>query len=457
MTHLTEELIALAGRSADIIPSRAALFARLSLLDWMTCGIAGRNEPLALKLRQLSEIEGGTGHSTIIEGSRAPARMAALVNGATSHALDYDDTHFAHVGHLSVGIYPAALAIAEQQDLSAADMMTAFLLGAEGAIRVGMRLGRAHYNLGFHQTATAGAFGATLVAGRLLGLDAVQMRHALGLCGTRASGMTSQFGSMGKPYNAGIAAANGVECATLAHLGFTSADDGLHGHQGFVGAHTPAEPRTDADDGAGILSIGIDDYLFPDNKYKLHACCHGLHPMIEALLAARQKAFAVFDEIESFTLETNPRWLAVCDIKAPRTGLEVKFSYNWLAGMTLRGDNTGDDRLYQDALASDEELQAFANRITVIGNDALTDLQARGSLKMRDGSSLPIWFDLAEPLAEDVIIAKLRVKSETIIGEESAPIWDLFPRLQDLGARDIGHALSVGAGGTGRAKLRATS
>ena len=457
MTHLTEELIALAGRSADIIPSRAALFARLSLLDWMTCGIAGRNEPLALKLRQLSEMEGGTGHSTIIEGSRAPARMAALVNGATSHALDYDDTHFAHVGHLSVGIYPAALAIAEQQDLSAADMMTAFLLGAEGAIRVGMRLGRAHYNLGFHQTATAGAFGATLVAGRLLGLDAGQMRHALGLCGTRASGMTSQFGSMGKPYNAGIAAANGVECATLAHLGFTSADDGLLGHQGFVGAHTPIETRRDADAGAGILNVGIDAYLFPDNKYKLHACCHGLHPMIEALLAARQTAVAAFDEIEAFTLETNPRWLAVCDIKKPRTGLEVKFSYNWLAGMTLRGDNTGDDRLYQDALAGDEELRAFANRITVIGNDALTDLQARGSLKMRDGSSLPIWFDLAEPLAEDVIIAKLRVKSETIIGEESAAIWDLFPRLQDVGARDIGHALSVGAGSAGRAKLRATS
>ena len=61
MTYLTEELIALAGRSADIIPSRAALFARLSLLDWMTCGIAGREEPLALKLRKLSRMEGGTG------------------------------------------------------------------------------------------------------------------------------------------------------------------------------------------------------------------------------------------------------------------------------------------------------------------------------------------------------------------------------------------------------------
>ena len=457
MLGLTEGLVALAGRSADAIPSRAALFARLSLFDWMTCGIAGRDEPLAVKLRQLAKMEGGTGHSSIIAGSLAPARMAALANGATSHALDYDDTHFAHVGHLSVGIYPAALAIAEQEDLSAADMMTAFLLGAEGAIRVGMTLGRAHYNLGFHQTATAGAFGATLAAGRLLGLDAVQMWHALGLCGTRASGMTSQFGSMGKPYNAGIAAANGVECATLAQLGFTSADDGLLGHQGFVGAHMPAAPRADAEVGAAMPDAWFDDYLFPDNKYKLHACCHGLHPMIEALLAAQQAAGFAFGDIESSSLETNPRWLAVCDIKAPRTGLEVKFSYNWLAGMTLRGDNTGDDRLYQNALADDDELRSFASHITITGNDALTDLQARGSLTLRDGSRLPVWFDLAEPLAEEVIIAKLRAKSDTIIGGTSAAIWGLYPQVQDLGARSIGHALSVAAGGAETVGLRATS
>ena len=457
MLGLTEGLVALAGRSADAIPSRAALFARLSLFDWMTCGIAGRDEPLAVKLRQLAKMEGGTGHSSIIAGSLAPARMAALANGATSHALDYDDTHFAHVGHLSVGIYPAALAIAEQEDLSAADMMTAFLLGAEGAIRVGMTLGRAHYNLGFHQTATAGAFGATLAAGRLLGLDAVQMRHALGLCGTRASGMTSQFGSMGKPYNAGIAAANGVECATLAQLGFTSADDGLLGHQGFVGAHMPAAARADAEVGAAMPDAWFDDYLFPDNKYKLHACCHGLHPMIEALLAAQQAAGFAFGDIELFSLETNPRWLAVCDIKAPRTGLEVKFSYNWLAGMTLRGDNTGDDRLYQNTLADDDELRSFASHITITGNDALTDLQARGSLTLRDGSRVPVWFDLAEPLAEEVIIAKLRAKSDTIIGGTSAAIWGLYPQVQDLGARSIGHALSVAAGGAETVDLRATS
>jgi len=366
------------------------------------------------------------------------------VNGATSHALDFDDTHFAHVGHLSVGIYPAALAVAELQDASANELVTAFLLGAEGAIRVGMTLGRAHYNHGFHQTATAGAFGATLAAGRLLGLDEGQMRHALGLCATRASGLTSQFGSMGKPYNAGIAASNGVECAMLANLGFTSADDGLTGRQGFVGTHRPGES------GTAEADLAFDSYLFPDNKYKLHACCHGLHPMIEALLAADRPAGLTLDDISAFSLSTNPRWLAVCDIKRPRTGLEVKFSYSWLAGMTLRGDDTGDDRLFTDSIAGDAALAAFAARVSVTGDADLTDLQARGEISLEDGRNIPVWFDLADPFSPAVLAAKLQQKSSTIIGDAATAIWDLHPRLDQLGARDVA-AVLVTAGGDAKA------
>ena len=257
------------------------------------------------------------------------------------------------------------------------------------------------------------------------------MRHALGLCATRASGLTSQFGSMGKPYNAGISAANGVECATLAGLGFTSADDGLMGHQGFVGAHLPSGGAVTGPD------LALDSYKFPDNKYKLHACCHGLHPMIEALQASEAAAGVPLDDIKSFSLSTNPRWLAVCDIKRPRTGLEVKFSYNWLAGMTLRGDNTGDDRLFTDTIAGEAELGRFAERISVTGDDQLTDLQARGEISLTDGRAIPVWFDLADPFAPEVLAEKLQRKSSTIIGDAGAAIWDLHPRLGQLGARDI--------------------
>ena len=435
MTSLTDEIINIAVRPAGQVPNLPLDFAKLSLLDWMTCAIAGTGEPLAVKLRQLAASESGQPVASVLGGMRVPPRMAALVNGATSHSLDYDDTHFAHVGHLSVGIYPAALAIAEMQDASAEELVTSFLLGAESAIRVGMTLGRDHYNHGFHQTATAGAFGATLAAGRLLGLDHSQMRHAIGLCATRASGLTSQFGSMGKPYNAGIAAANGVECSMLARIGFTSADDGLMGNQGFVGTHLPSGSV------ASELDMAFDRYLFPDNKYKLHACCHGLHSMIEALQFARNVNGVSLDDINTFYLSTNPRWLAVCDIKEPRTGLEVKFSYNWLAGMTLRGDDTGDDRLFTDTIAGDGELKRFAERINVVGDAGLTDLQISGTINLTDGRTIPLWFDLAEPFATEVLAEKLQRKSSTIIGEASAAIWNLYPCFEKLGARDIAAAL----------------
>ena len=151
---------------------------------------------------------------------RVPPRAAALANGAISHALDYDDTHFAHVGHPSVGVLPAALALGEARGASAPAVLDAFLIGAEASIRIGLVLGRAHYERGFHQTATAGAFGATVAAAHVLGLSREATRQALSLVSTRASGLKSQFGSMGKPFNAGVAASNGVEAAELAELGF---------------------------------------------------------------------------------------------------------------------------------------------------------------------------------------------------------------------------------------------
>ncbi|MEL7254937.1 MAG: MmgE/PrpD family protein [Pseudomonadota bacterium] len=438
---LTDLLLDLAEMPRGACSERAVRLARFSLLDWSACGLAGRQEPVARHLRALAEAEGGRPVASVIGGCRAPARMAALVNGATSHALDYDDTHFGHVGHLSVAIYPAALAAAEEVGASAGDLVEAFLLGAEGAIRVGQALGRAHYDLGFHQTATSGAFGATMAAGRIYGLSRNEMRAALGLCATRASGLKSQFGTMGKPLNAGIAAANGMECATLARLGLTSAEDGLAGPQGFIPTHTPQIGE--------VTPPGV--WLFEENKYKLHACCHGTHAMIEALLACG----VAFEDVEAIHLRTNPRWLRVCDIKAPRTGLEVKFSYAWLAGMALRGDATGDDRVYRDALAGDEELAGFAQRVEVIGDEAVTDLQAAGVLRLKDGSEVVLQHDLAAPIEEAALAARLRQKAEAMLGDEGAALWDMLSGLDAMPATSIGKILSRESGQSPGAESRA--
>lgn len=432
-----EKIIELADMPAHAVPAEALTLGRYSLLDWIICGMAARQEPLAVKLRSLAAREAGAPIAAIFGGERVPPRMAALVNGATSHALDYDDTHFAHIGHLSVGIYPAALAVAQECGKPVPEMVTAFVVGAEAAIRIGIALGSQHYNHGFHQTATAGAFGATVAAGRLYGLTAVQMRHAIGLCATRASGLKSQFGTMGKPYNAGIAAANGVECAQLAALGFTSDEDALMGPQGFAPTHS-----TQIDTAAAWAPPPSHRFLFVDNKYKLHACCHGLHAMIEALSVPAIRAIP-FDSVAAVTLRTNPRWLRVCDKKEPRSGLEVKFSYAWLAGMTLRGDATGDDRAYTDAIASDPALSRFAKNVTVNGDDAMSDTQVDGWITLKDATTTPFKHDLFDPVPLDVLQGKLCAKARSIMGDEGARIWALHDGLDARMSDEIGALITA--------------
>lgn len=430
-----DDIIDLADIPSQQVSATALTLARFSLLDWIVCGRAGIDEPLSVKLRTLAKREAGAADATLFGGAEAPARMAALVNGATSHALDFDDTHFAHIGHLSVGIYPGALAVGQERDLSASDVITAFTVGAEAAIRIGIMLGPDHYNHGFHQTATAGAFGATVAAGRLYGLTAAQMRNAIGLCATRASGLKSQFGTMGKPYNAGIAAANGVECAQLAALDFTSAGDALMGDQGFSATHNQG-----GDVAVAWQTPPRDRFLFEDNKYKLHACCHGLHAMIEALGAPELRDLALSD-IAAVEIRTNPRWLRVCDKKHPATGLEVKFSYVWLAGMTLRGEATGDNSIFNDAIAADPQLAEFAQKVTVHGDDNLTYTQVAGTLTTVDGRSLPVVHDLIALVAPDLLAAKLQDKAKAILGDAGDRIWNTAGDLGSMSARDLGKML----------------
>lgn len=437
---MIEDVLDLAVLPDDALPASALAYARLSLLDWLACGRAGVGEPLARKMRQLAAMEGGKGVASLFGGDRAPARMAALVNGATAHALDYDDTHFAHVGHPSVAIFPAALAVGEERGAGTGDVVRAFLVGAEASVRIGMALGAAHYNRGFHQTATAGAFGATVAAGRLMGLDREQMRVALGLCATRASGLKSQFGTMGKPYNAGLAASNGVECATLAALGFTSCDDGLLDPQGFLPTHSDAVDETVA-----FRDPPPGTFLFEDIKYKLHACCHGTHAMIEALARARRDKGVGVDDVASLEVLTNPRWLSVCDIKRPRTGLEIKFSYAWLSAMVLSGIDTARDATYTDELARDERLADFATRVTVTPDTGLSDMQARCTLTLRSNETLSVDHDLAAPIPPDVLEENLGRKAAALLGDREGERLRMLALGNETGpAADLGRALGTG-------------
>jgi 2-methylcitrate dehydratase PrpD len=432
MSEITPILAAFAAttKAADI-PAGATQMLRLSLLDWAACGIAGAEEPVARITRQMALDEGGAAQANLFGSPlHLPARAAALVNGATSHALDYDDTHFAHIGHPSVAVIPAALAVAQRQGSTGAEFQTAALIGIEASIRTGMWLGRDHYQIGFHQTATAGAFGAALAAARLMGLDAAGCAMTMGLVATRASGLKSQFGTMGKPFNAGLAASNGVEAATLVASGFVANPLALEAAQGFGDTHSAEELNS------ALQGIG-KEWVFESVSHKFHACCHGLHAALEA---AGSLGNIPADRIDSIQITTHPRWMSVCNQPSPTTGLGAKFSYGTVMAMHFLGHDTARLDSYSDALCADPALKALRQRVQVNDDPRIAETATILSVKMIDSNMLQAKHDLDEPMPIATRKAKIMAKATSLLGDEkSAHIWAMVQNAAD--PAELGKAL----------------
>jgi 2-methylcitrate dehydratase PrpD len=358
--------------------------------------------------------EGGVAQAHLFGGGRVPARTAALVNGATSHALDYDDTHFAHIGHPSVAVFLAALAMAERVGADGVALQHAALLGIETSIRVGVWLGRDHYQHGFHQTGTAGAFGAAAAAARLFGFDATQVAETFGLVATRASGLKAQFGTMGKPFNAGIAASNGVEAALLVANGMVGNPEGLEAAQGFGPTHSGLA------DEAALEGLG-DRWLMDSISHKFHACCHGLHASLEAV---GESGLSSTLDVAKIEVTTHPRWMSVCNQQAPSDGLGANFSYRMVMAMTVLGHDTAALTSYSDALCADTDLVALRDRVSVFEDAALTEMQARVVITLDDGSASEVFHDLDTPIALADREDRLKAKAVSLVGAAKADaLW----------------------------------
>ncbi len=408
-------------------------FSKMSMIDWCGVAYAAKEEPVSKIVTKLIDEEQTKGLSRLISnGKEVSAKSAAFVNGTIGHALDYDDTHFLFTGHPTASAFPTALALGEELGSSIDEIMLAYMCGVEISTRLGHILGYSHYNKGFHQTATSGAFGATLVASKLLKLDAKQIENALGIVSTRASGLKSQFGTMGKPFHAGIAASNGIEAAKLSKLGFVSCENGIECNQGFLKTHAWDETMPEA----AINGLG-QDFLFPEIKYKFHACCHGLHAFLEALDELKTKNNFNPDSIEKISIQTQPSWLQVCNIDSPKTGLEAKFSYRLTAAMSLHGVDTGRLDSYNDEICFNEKIVETRDKVEVIPNSKMTNTEAL--IELKDGTEIyKNSHDLNNKIENELLQKKILTKSSSLLSDKlSNEIFDLFKSPEKNRAKDI--------------------
>src|SRR5499426_1281848 len=266
------------------LPERAVHEARRGLIDWLGCALAGSSHPTIDKLLAVLSAISGKPQATVLGRKRKLGLMeAALANGQAGHMLDYDDTHMGGVVlHTSGPILAALFPLIELGGVSGRDFICAYAAGFEAGVRVGQSA-PGHHAGGWHLTGTLGSIAAGAAAARLLHLDTPRMIYALGIAATQAAGMQQNRGTMCKSFHAGKAASNGLLAALLAEKGFDSTQEIIEGRKGFcrVYSDTAAPAR---------LTAGLGErWLIETNGHKPYACGVVLHPLIDAVIAIRNR------------------------------------------------------------------------------------------------------------------------------------------------------------------------
>lgn len=434
----TEVTKGLAAWTSGYNPTSASpiseLWAKHAIMDWFACTIAGAKEPLADIIAEEFKSGAGGAATFVGRGAKGTPHDAALVNGALSHALDYDDVNQMMQGHPTVPVASAVIALGEALGRSGADVLHAFIAGYEVECQIGQMAGDSHYDNGFHATGTFGTFGAAAGAAKLLGLDAKRTAMALGIAASQASGLKINFGTMTKPLHVGKAAMNGLIAAKLAARDFTARDTALEAPQGFIATQvpgfTPAPVRPDSKAPMAVES----------NLFKYHAACYLTHSSIEAIRDLKRRHNFGADDMKAMTLHVDPGHKKVCDIGEPTSGLEIKFAIRHLTGMALDGADTAALATYSQANALDPRYIALRQRITL---DTAPDASrarhgASVSIELNDGRTLRADHNVGVPAADvklqgEKLEAKFHALAEPVLGRaRTKTALGLIGRLEEL-------------------------
>ena len=269
--------------SWESLPSRVQERARLHALDALGLALASHTQDYAAPALAGITAVAGPGECTLIGDERRLApRDAALANGLLIHGLDYDDTHMASIVHPSVVGLPAALAIGEQLNSSWTDVLAAYAIGVEAAIRIGAAVRGGFHHAGFHATGIVSHFGAALAAGKLLGLNESQLVAAQGIAASTASGVQVflEEGAWSKRLHPGWGALAGITAAHLARCGFVAPTRPYEGKFGLFESHLhgthPAPEKI-------IEGLG-EQWHLPDTAIKPYPVCHFIHGCLDAAL-----------------------------------------------------------------------------------------------------------------------------------------------------------------------------
>jgi 2-methylcitrate dehydratase PrpD len=393
--------------------------ARTAFVDWLGVTIGGSDQPIVTAL--LDGLEPGSGPSRVVGRSlRAVPSLAALVNGSAAHVLELDDIYSPGLFHPGAPVIAAALAVADQHDVTFGRLLRAVIVGYEVGGRLSADLGPSHYRH-WHTTGTAGAVAAAAAAADVVELDATRLAHALALAATTTGGLQQTFRSdaAGKPLHAGAAAQAGVVAVAAARGGISGAADVLEGPAGFAAA-------TGTTTDWAVSRSGPDTPLVIERiTVKPYPCCGHTFAAIDAALALRVQGVSL-EDVEQVVVETYATAVATAGIAAPRTDAERRFSLAHLVSAALA---LGPDGMFSAAAPADPAVDRLVPRVRLVVDEQYDERfparrGARVQLVLTGGQRLSV--DVPDrsgsperPLSADRLADKFVSTAAPVLGERA--------------------------------------
>jgi 2-methylcitrate dehydratase PrpD len=388
------------------IPAEVIELGKKSILDGLGLALAGSRAESGPISRQFVEQSGVRGGKATIIGSRQKTspRFAALVNGISVHADDFDDTQLAAAKdrvygllmHPTVPVLPAILALAEEHPVTGKEWMTAYHAGVEVECKIAEAISPRHYQDGFHSTGTCGPFGSAAACAKLFKFDLSKTLNTFGLAASQSGGLRENFGTMTKPFQAGHAAESGLVSAQLVALGWSAAQQILEADRGFFhaagGSYDPSAIMDRLGKPWTFTSPGVSLKPYPSGSL-----AHPAMTELARLVVAHDIQAAQVDKVD---IGANHNMTTTLLHHHPKSGLEAKFSMEFCLAILLLERKAGLSQ-FSDQMVQRPDVQQMINRINFYvdpdaesgGFDKMTSLL---KIHMNDGSVIAGRADFAK-------------------------------------------------------------
>jgi 2-methylcitrate dehydratase PrpD len=352
------------------LPAAVLERTKLAILDTLASTIAGRDAEGVPTLCGLIEDWGGAPQATVLNtGRRTASPLAALVNGVAARAWDLDDVHEQNTCHVSANIVPVAMALAEARPtITGREMLAATAVGMEITSRISGAPKLSFSETGMANSYQSGFFGAAITAARLLKLDEVRARHAMGIAYARIAGNQQGYvdGAMTVRLMQGVAPEGGLISALMAERGLTGSKDVLEGRFGYFETYQ----RAQYDPAVLTNGLGENWHLSNISIKPVYPCCKYTHGPIEAAVDGLAKANCHPDDITRITVKVTNREVydLVCETRErkwnPRTVVDCQFSLAYTVAYALVHGGMSLDAV-QPIGMNDARVRALMPRIEV--------------------------------------------------------------------------------------------